>query len=94
MKLALLPALVLGLSGAAGAQSIPSEGGYPRDRQMERPERPQRADRAARALERCRAERGVDCDTARGLREWELLERSRQEAVRQGSRHLPPADKR
>lgn len=44
------------------------------------------------AADNCRANRGVDCDTPQGLREWELLERSREQAVRDGSRRLvrPP----
>ena len=40
-----------------------------------------------RAVDRCKAQRGVDCDTPAGLNEWLLQERSRQEAVRDGSRH-------
>jgi len=46
--------------------------------------------RIDRAKERCRQSHGVDCDTPEGLKEWLLLERSREEAVREGSRHLPP----
>jgi len=41
-----------------------------------------------RAVERCKAQRGVDCDTPEGLREWVLQERSRAEAARDGSRHV------
>jgi hypothetical protein len=33
----------------------------------------------------------VDCDKPEGLKEWLLQERSRQEAVRDGSRHRLPA---
>jgi hypothetical protein len=40
--------------------------------------------------ERCRQNRGVDCSTPEGLKEWELLERSREEAVKEGSRHRRP----
>jgi hypothetical protein len=47
--------------------------------------------RVERAEERCRQNHGVDCDTPEGLKEWLLLERSREEAVREGSRHLLPA---
>ena len=47
--------------------------------------------RIERAKERCRQNHGVDCDTPEGLKEWLLLERSREEAVREGSRHLLPA---
>jgi len=46
---------------------------------------------AKRAKERCRLNRGVDCDTAEGLKEWLLYERSRDEAIRDGSRRLLPA---
>jgi hypothetical protein len=49
---------------------------------------------ADRAKERCRLNHGVDCDTAEGLKEWLLLERSRKEAVRDGSRHPLPAQPR
>jgi len=87
-----LPALFF--SVLAAAQSIPEGGGYGRDRQLERPSRPERTDRAAKARERCKADRGIDCESAKGLREWELLERSRQEAVRDGSRHIVPAQRR
>ena len=87
-----LPALLFSL--AAAAQSIPEGGGYGRDRQLDRPSRPERTDRASKARERCRADRGIDCESAKGLREWELLERSRQDAVRDGSRHIAPAQRR
>jgi hypothetical protein len=43
--------------------------------------------RVERAKERCRLNHGVDCETAQGLQEWLLLDRSRNEAVRDGSRH-------
>src|SRR6266853_587306 len=45
--------------------------------------------RADRAKERCRLNHGVDCDTPEGLKEWLLQERSRQEAIRDGSRRRP-----
>ena len=45
--------------------------------------------RAERAKERCRLNRGVDCDTPEGLKEWLLQERSREEAIRDGSRRRP-----
>lgn len=44
--------------------------------------------RLARARANCQANRGTDCDSAEGLREWLLLERSRAEAVL--DRLLPP----
>jgi len=43
--------------------------------------------RVDRAQQRCGLNRGVNCDTPEGLKEWLLLERSREEAVRDGSRH-------
>ena len=72
-------------------QSQTSDGTYSRDRQADRPTRPERV---SRARERCKADRGVDCDTAKGLREWELLDRSRREAVQDGSRHLVSPQRR
>jgi hypothetical protein len=50
--------------------------------------------RVERAKERRRLNHGVDCETAEGLKEWLLLDRSRDEAVREGSRHLLPAQPR
>jgi hypothetical protein len=47
--------------------------------------------RVNHARERCRLNHGVDCDTPAGLKEWVLQERSRQEAIRDGSRHRLPA---
>ena len=49
---------------------------------------------ADRAKERCRLNHGVDCDTPEGLKEWLLQERSREEAVRDGSRHPRPVQPR
>jgi aminoglycoside phosphotransferase (APT) family kinase protein len=53
-----------------------------------------KSQRADRAKERCRLNHGVDCDTPEGLKEWLLLERSREEAVRDGSRHPLPMQPR
>lgn len=44
--------------------------------------------RLERARQNCEANRGTDCSTAEGLREWRLLERSRAEAVL--DRVVPP----
>jgi hypothetical protein len=51
--------------------------------QKERAERTQAEmqRRYERARENCVAQRGVDCDTDRGLDEWLIQERSRAEAV-------------
>ena len=37
--------------------------------------------RLEQAAEKCRANRGTDCDTVQGLQEWLLLDRSRADAV-------------
>ena len=50
--------------------------------------------RIDRAKKRCKQNHGVDCDTPEGLKEWLLLERSREEAVREGSRRLLPGQPR
>lgn len=54
----------------------------------------ERDEQRARALERCQVNRGVDCDTDEGLREWLLQDRTRAEAVLDGARlrsgALPP----
>ena len=47
------------------------------------------AERRARAIANCEANRGTDCRSEAGLREWELLERALAEAVREGSRRKP-----
>lgn len=44
----------------------------------------------ARALARCKADRGIDCDKPQGLNEWVLQERSRAQAMREGSRGGSP----
>ena len=46
------------------------------------------AQRQREAVARCEAERGVDCQTAKGLQEWLLQERTRKEAEIQGSRSI------
>jgi hypothetical protein len=40
----------------------------------------------AAAIERCKQNRGTDCETEAGLAEWLLQERSREEAEDDGSR--------
>jgi len=52
---------------------------------------PSDKERIERARARCQENRGVDCDSLEGLKEWILQERSREEAVREGSRHRLPA---
>jgi hypothetical protein len=74
-------ALAVLVSAPVAAQTQPASGGQAASRSQQ----------AERAKERCRLNRGVDCDTAEGLKEWLLLERSREQAVREGSRHLLPA---
>jgi len=76
--LAIALAVLVSAPGAAQTQNPPGERAAAKD---------QRADRAK---ERCRLNHGVDCDTPEGLKEWLLQERSREEAVRAGSRRLRP----
>lgn len=45
-------------------------------------------ERHQRALERCETQRGVDCRTEQGLRTWLLQERTRAEAIEDGSRSI------
>ena len=77
--LALAIALLVSAPVAAKAQNSPSDRAAAKQQQ-----------RVDHARERCKANRGVDCDTPEGLKEWLLLERSRQEAVRDGSIRRPP----
>lgn len=73
-------ALLLPFStGAAFAQSASNPPGQP----------PSKAERVQKAKERCKQNRGVDCESPEGLKEWLLQDRSREEAVREGSRHIP-----
>lgn len=46
------------------------------------------AERRKDAVERCEAQRGVDCRTEKGLRTWLLQERTRAEAIEDGSRSI------
>jgi hypothetical protein len=80
MLLMLAIALAALESAPAAAQTRPSASERAADK----------AQRVERARERCKANRGVDCDSPTGLKEWLLQERSREEAVREGSRHLRP----
>ena len=80
--LAIALAVLVSAPVAAQTQNPPGERAAAKD---------QRADHAK---ERCRLNHGVDCDTPEGLKEWLLLERSREEAVRDGSRHLLPGQPR
>ena len=75
--LALALAVLVSASAAAQTQNPPAKKAADKNLRIER------------AKERCRQNRGVDCETPKGLKEWLLLERSRKEAVREGSRHLP-----
>jgi len=80
--LAIAMAFLVSTSVAAQTQSLPGKQATTKNQ------------RAERAKERCKLNRGVDCDTPGGLKEWLLLERSREEAVRDGSRHPRPAQPR
>ena len=63
-----LPLAILPLQAGAQSNSSPSAKPRPADR-----------DKAlrAKAVERCKANRGVDCETADGLKEWIDQERAR-----------------
>lgn len=78
-----LTVLVL-FSASAAAQTLSPEGEQAANKNQ----------LVERAKTRCRLNRGVDCDTPEGLKEWLLAERSREEAVLDGSRHLLPAQNR
>ena len=80
--LAIALAVLVSAPVAAQTQTPPGERAAAKDQ------------RAERAKERCRLNHGVNCDTPEGLKEWLLLERSREEAVRDGSRHPLPAQPR
>jgi hypothetical protein len=77
--LAIALAVLVSALVAAQTQNPPGERATTKNQQTDR------------AKERCRLNHGVDCDTPEGLKEWLLLERSREEAVRDGSRHPLPA---
>ncbi len=76
------------LAGPAAAQTPPAAPGAS-EKAREASAKARQAE-TERARARCRAERGVDCETDAGLHEWQLQERSRSEAVREGSRHRLP----
>lgn len=46
------------------------------------------ASQRERAIERCKANRGTDCETEASIAEWLLLDRSRSEAEAEGSRSI------
>jgi len=78
LPLAIALAVFLSAPVVAQTQSPPGDRAAAKD---------QRADRAKA---RCMLNHGVDCDTPEGLKEWLLQERSRQEAIRDGSRRRLP----
>jgi hypothetical protein len=80
--LAIALAVLVSAPGAAQTQNSPGDRAAAKEQ------------RAARAKERCKVNHGVDCDTPEGLKEWLLQERSRQEAIRDGSRHRRPTQLR
>lgn len=65
----------------AGAGSLQAEPVADRERALAAQAQVQHEQRIEQARERCIANRGTDCDTAAGLREWLLLDRTRAEAV-------------
>ena len=83
-------AIAVLVSAPAAAQTQNPAG----ERAADKSQRTERTDQIKRAKERCRLNRGVDCDTPEGLEEWRLRERRREEAARDGSRHLLPGQRR
>jgi hypothetical protein len=76
MRVALL--LLLGLTAVpAAAENTLTD----RDRQVLSQQQQVRQAQIERARGRCIEQRGADCDTVEGLREWMLLDRTREEAV-------------
>jgi hypothetical protein len=76
--LAISLAVLVSAPVAAQTQNSPSDRAAAKQQQVDR------------ARERCRQNHGVDCDTPEGLKEWVLQERSRQEAIRDGSHRRRP----
>jgi hypothetical protein len=63
-----------------------------REREMLARQQQQRDAMYAAARQRCIEQRGVDCDTERGLQEWLLLDRTREQAVLDSVRPpIPPS---
>jgi len=76
--LAIVLAVLVSAPVAAQTQNSPSDRAAAKQQRVDR------------AKERCTLNHGVDCDTPEGLKEWLLQERSRQEAIRDGSRRRVP----
>lgn len=76
MRIALL-LLITTLSLPAFAENELSD----RDRQLLAQQQRIRDAQIQRARARCIEQRGASCDTVEGLREWMLLDRTREEAV-------------
>lgn len=100
-RMALLLLAWLGSAGQAAAQA--STGASVQELQDERERliqqqlaqmRFEREQARQRAVDRCNVNRGVDCVTDEGLQEWLMQDRTRLEAVLEGSRlrsgALPP----
>jgi len=77
--IAIALAVLVSTPVAAQSQNSPSDRAAAKQQQ-----------RIDRAIERCRLNHGVDCDTPEGLKEWVLQERTRQEAIRDGSHRRRP----
>lgn len=74
----MLTVLLAGTAAMAAARAEPIAD---RERALAAQAQAQQEQRIERIRERCLANRGTDCDTAAGLREWLLLDRTRAEAV-------------
>lgn len=72
-------------SAGASAQEVQDERERLIQRQMQQVQL-EREQQRQRAVERCNLNRGVDCVSDEGLREWLMQDRTRLEAVLDGSR--------
>ena len=77
--LLVLLGLILALPAAAQQPKPDAKAAEEAKRQHEQRER---------AVERCNANRGTDCTTDAGLREWKGLDRSRSEAEAEGAQDI------
>ena len=86
MKTILLALLALVLALPAAAQQPPPDSKAAEEAKRQREQR-------ERAVERCNANRGTDCTTDAGLREWLGQDRSRSEAEAEGAQSINQAPK-
>ena len=85
----------LAFAGASALMALSTpvlgQGASPERKADSKTRQERQAQQREKAAERCKTNRGVDCDSPEGLKEWLLQERTRREAVNDGSRHRLPA---